>query len=53
MIKYKGMEIAMVNTNGNWFGLIYKSDKLVYQTTGYSNRDFAITLTKLLADNYA
>jgi len=41
MIKYKGYEIFLINTLGKWYGLIHKDGSKVYETMGYTQRDFA------------
>lgn len=52
MVKYKGYEIYAVNTLGEWFGMIYDQDnEMVYETLGYTNRDFTITLSKMVVDS--
>lgn len=52
MVKHNGYEIFAVNTLGEWFGMVYNQDnELVYETLGYSNRDFTITLAKMVVDN--
>jgi len=53
MVKYKEHEIFAVNTLGEWFGMVYNKDnELVYETLGYKNRDFTITLAKMVVDSF-
>ena len=52
MIRYNKVEIFAVCTLGEWFGMIYKDGKLVYETLGYIQRDTAIGMAKLISHNF-
>jgi hypothetical protein len=41
MIKYRGHEIFLINTLGKWYGLVHKDGVKIYETMGYTQRDFA------------
>lgn len=51
MVKYREHTIFAVCTLGEWFGMVYdQDDNLVYETLGYSNRDFTVEVAKLATD---
>lgn len=55
MFTENGVEIALINTDGYWYGLLTRlSDGLKYHTLGYTQRDEAkrmsILATYILAE---
>lgn len=50
MLNYNGHDIYLINTLGLWYGLIEKDGTKVYETMGYTNRDFLSHLTKEIVD---
>lgn len=49
MIYTDNFEIALINTDGLWYGLLTrKSDRWSYETLGYEDREQAKRISKLL-----
>lgn len=49
MIYTDNFEIALINTDGLWYGMLtHKSSKRTYHTLGYEDREQAKRISKLL-----